>query len=278
MKNELSFNDLPQAVLELKEDNARLEQKLDLALELLGKVLNPDHHQPMTVEQVAEYLHIPVKTVYAKLNKKELPGSKPCKHWVCYRDEIDKWVEASRCGDTPMTAAEENEAMRLSFRNGARQKDWMKEAETAISSDNKQKTTRVSRKVKKEIEATEPDRQEKVVSEDEVAAVASEGSPDNDCASLQNDLAEPTDITVASLPSPIIEEQTAIQTVPVSFDGTAVPPTRETVLVYIEQNHLPPQVSNFYDYYEKRGWTASGTKIQNWISMLNRWASKYQQP
>lgn len=274
MKPEISFNDLPQAVLELKEDNVRLEQKLDLALELLGKVLNPDHHQPMTVEQVAEYLHIPEKTVYAKLKKKELPGSKPCKHWVCYRDEIDKWVEASRCGDTPMTAAEENEAMRLSFRNGARQKDWMKEAETAISSDKKQKTTRVSRKVKKEIEAPESDRHEEVVSVDEAATVALEGSSDNGVTMSQDDVIEPAEASS----SPIIEEQPTMQTTPVAFDGTAVPPTRETVLDYIEQNHLPPQVSNFYDYYEKRGWTASGTKIQNWISMLNRWASKYQQP
>ena len=132
--------------------------------------------------------------------------------------------------------------------------------------------------MKREIEATEPDLQEEAVSVDEIAAVDSEGSPDNDCASLQNDLAEPTDITVASLPSPIIEEQPTMQATPVAFDGTAVPPTRETVLAYIEQNHLPPQVSNFFDYYEKRGWTASGSKIQNWISMLNRWASKYQQP
>ena len=274
MKKELSFNDLPQAVLELKEDNARLEQKLDLALELLGKVLNPDHHQPMTVEQVAEYLHIPEKTVYAKLKKKELPGSKPCKHWVCYRDEIDKWVEASRCGDTPMSAAEENEAMRLSFRNSAKQKDWMKEAETSISSDQRHKTTRVSRKVKKEIEAQVSDRHEEVVSEEEAAAVASDGSSDNDGTLSQDDVIEPAEASSF----PIIEEQTAMQTVPVPFDGTAVPPTRETVLDYIEQNHLPPQVSNFYDYYEKRGWTASGSKIQNWISILNRWASKYQQP
>lgn len=128
--------------------------------------------------------------------------------------------------------------------------------------------------MKKEIEAPEPDLQEEAVSVDEIAAVASEGSPDNGVTMSQDDATEPAKASS----SPIIEGQTAMQTVPVPFDGTAVPPTRETVLAYIEQNHLPPQVSNFYDYYEKRGWTALGSKIQNWISMLNRWASKYQQP
>ena len=35
-------------------------------------------------------------TLYMKLQKGEVPGSKPGKRWVLFNDELDKWLEVKR--------------------------------------------------------------------------------------------------------------------------------------------------------------------------------------
>jgi excisionase family DNA binding protein len=48
----------------------------------------------LTAEEVAEYLRLPLSTVYKLAQDKRLPGFKVGKHWRFRRDTIQKWIEA----------------------------------------------------------------------------------------------------------------------------------------------------------------------------------------
>ena len=65
----------------------------------------------MNVEEAADYLRMPLNTLYMKLQKGEVPGMKPGKRWVLFSDELDKWLEANRKNAVPLTVDEENEAI-----------------------------------------------------------------------------------------------------------------------------------------------------------------------
>ena len=95
MKNvELTFNDLPQV------------------------------RRTMNVEEAADYLRMPLNTLYMKLQKGEVPGSKPGKRWVLFNDELDKWLEVKRKNAVPLTTEEENDAILSSHRRKPNKRDW----------------------------------------------------------------------------------------------------------------------------------------------------------
>ncbi len=56
-------------------------------------------------------------------------GSKPCKRWVLYSDELDKFLEVNRRNSVPMTAEEQNEVILASHRRKPVKPDWRKEHE-----------------------------------------------------------------------------------------------------------------------------------------------------
>nr|MCR5513911.1 excisionase family DNA-binding protein [Bacilli bacterium] len=78
----------------------------------------------MNVEEAADYLRMPVNTLYMKLQKGEVPGSKPGKRWVLFNDELDKWLEVKRKNAVPMTTEEENDAILASHRRKPNKRDW----------------------------------------------------------------------------------------------------------------------------------------------------------
>ncbi len=47
----------------------------------------------MTAEEVAEYLRLPLSTVYKLAQDKRLPGFKVGKHWRFRREAILEWVK-----------------------------------------------------------------------------------------------------------------------------------------------------------------------------------------
>ena len=93
MKNvELTFNDLPQVVAELRDEVigmkvALLDLQKGQTKQKLERV-----RRTMNVEEAADYLRMPLNTLYMKLQKGEVPGSKPGKRWVLFNDELDKWL------------------------------------------------------------------------------------------------------------------------------------------------------------------------------------------
>ncbi len=47
----------------------------------------------LTAEEVAEYLRLPLSTVYKLVQEKRLPGFKVGKHWRFRKDSIEKWIK-----------------------------------------------------------------------------------------------------------------------------------------------------------------------------------------
>ena len=124
-KQELTFNDLPQVVAQLRDEVMGLR-----ALLLKQQEENKKHqvrdnsHKPMTVEEAAEYTRIPIGTLYMKLGDGTIPATKPGKRYVLYQDELDKWLEANRKNAVPLTADEKNEAILSSHKRKPNKADW----------------------------------------------------------------------------------------------------------------------------------------------------------
>ena len=47
----------------------------------------------LTAEEVAEYLRLPLSTVYKFVQDKRLPGFKVGKHWRFRKETIDRWLD-----------------------------------------------------------------------------------------------------------------------------------------------------------------------------------------
>ncbi len=89
MTNELTFNDLPQVVTELRDEVIGMRQMLTNLQKENGQ-RKENTHRPMSVEEAADYLKIPLRTLYMKLGNGTIPATKPGKRYVLYQDELDK--------------------------------------------------------------------------------------------------------------------------------------------------------------------------------------------
>ena len=121
--NELTFNDLPQVVAELRDEVSGMKAFL-LNLQNRPIQQRENRHRPVTPEQVAGYTNIPLATIYQKLANKEIPGTKPGKRWVIYLDEIDKWLEANRKNPIPLTDEEQNATILASHKRKPNKSSW----------------------------------------------------------------------------------------------------------------------------------------------------------
>ena len=126
MQNEnLTFNDLPQVVAQLRDEVMGMRTLLISQQEESRKHLVRENlHKPMTVEEAAEYTRIPLGTMYMKLSDGTIPATKPGKRYVLYQDELDKWLEANRKNAVPLTADEENAAILSSHKRKPNKSDW----------------------------------------------------------------------------------------------------------------------------------------------------------
>ena len=123
IKDQITFNDLPQVIAELRDEVSGMKALL-LNLQNRPTQQRENRHRPVTPEQVAEYTNIPLATIYQKLANREIPGSKPGKRWVIYLDEIDKWLEANRKNPIPLTDEEHNAAILASHKRKPNQSSW----------------------------------------------------------------------------------------------------------------------------------------------------------
>lgn len=96
-QNELTFNDLPQVIAQLRNEVMGMKILLIKQQEENRKHhVRESRHKPMTVEEAAEYTRIPLGTLYMKLGDGTIPATKPGKRYVLYQDELDKWLEANQ--------------------------------------------------------------------------------------------------------------------------------------------------------------------------------------
>ncbi len=122
--NELTFNDLPQVVAQLRDEVMGMRAMLSRQQELSNKPVKENRHKPMTVEEAIEYTHIPKGTMYMKLEDGTIPATKPGRRWLLYQDELDRWLEANRRNAVPLTADEENQAILSSHKRKPNKADW----------------------------------------------------------------------------------------------------------------------------------------------------------
>ena len=123
MINELTFNDLPQVVAELRDEVIGMRQTLDCLRKENGQ-RKENTHRPMSVEDAAEYLKIPLRTLYMKLGNGTIPATKPSKRYVLYQDELDKWLECNRKNPVPLSAEEKNAAILAANRRKPNKRTW----------------------------------------------------------------------------------------------------------------------------------------------------------
>ena len=123
IKDQITFNDLPQVIAELRDEVSGMKALL-LNLQNRPTQQRENRHRPVTPEQVAEYTNIPLATIYQKLANREIPGTKPGKRWVIYLDEIDKWLEANRKNPIPLTDEEQNAAILASHKRKPNKSNW----------------------------------------------------------------------------------------------------------------------------------------------------------
>ncbi len=123
-KNELTFNDLPMVVAGLRDEVAGMKAMLSGLQKGQTQQKTERKRRSMNAEEAADYVRMPLNTLYMKLQKGEVPGCKPGKRWVLFSDELDKWLEANRKNAVPMTADEENEAILNSHRRKPDKPAW----------------------------------------------------------------------------------------------------------------------------------------------------------
>jgi excisionase family DNA binding protein len=64
-----------------------------------GATVERDHEKLLTIQQVAELLHVPVSWVYGRTRKRSIerpPGIRLGKYWRFREEEIHAWVESQR--------------------------------------------------------------------------------------------------------------------------------------------------------------------------------------
>lgn len=123
MQETLTFNDLPLVVAELRNEVIGMKQMLTSLQREKGQ-RKENTHRPMSVEEAADYLKIPLRTLYMKLGNGTIPATKPGKRYVLYQDELDKWLECNRKNPVPLTVEEENAAILAVNRRKPNKADW----------------------------------------------------------------------------------------------------------------------------------------------------------
>ena len=119
----ITFNDLPWVVAELRDEVVGMKKMLS-RLQDENVQRKETTHRPMSVDEAADYLKMPLRTLYMKLADGTIPATKPGKRYVLYQDELDKWLECNRRNPVPLTDEEQNAAVLASNRRKPNKTDW----------------------------------------------------------------------------------------------------------------------------------------------------------
>lgn len=88
----LTFNELPQAITQLYEKLEQIERLL------LNQHKQSDNQsgQLLTVQQAADLLNLSVPTIYGLVSRMEIPVSKKGKRLYFSKEELADWVKTGR--------------------------------------------------------------------------------------------------------------------------------------------------------------------------------------
>lgn len=115
-QEELTFDGLPKTVARILDELLGMKAMLSGLQKGQTQQKAENRHIPLTVKEASEIFRIPVSTLHQKLERGEVPGTKPGKVWILYRDEMEKWIECHRVNPVPLTPEEQNAAILASHR------------------------------------------------------------------------------------------------------------------------------------------------------------------
>ena len=70
-----------------------IQQAVADAIAELTENVQPRPPRPLTVKETAEYLSIPLSSIYQLTSKRTIPFFKRGKHLFFYQDQLDGWVK-----------------------------------------------------------------------------------------------------------------------------------------------------------------------------------------
>lgn len=113
MNNELTFNDIPQAISIVLDKVSSLEQTLAVIKDDLRKTKNPQTtlHQPLGVEETCEFLKMKKTTLYYYAQNNLIPVTKKGKRYLFFKDELIAWIESGRKKNITYSTNEINEIL-----------------------------------------------------------------------------------------------------------------------------------------------------------------------
>ena len=90
---EITFNDLPETVSQLRKDVREIKRFL---FERGNELHSPETEQILTIEEAAELLHVSVDTVRKYMRRHEIVYSRKHKLTYFFRKDIMDWVREGR--------------------------------------------------------------------------------------------------------------------------------------------------------------------------------------
>lgn len=90
MENNLSFEQLPNAVFQLYEKLINIEELL------LNKTNQPEGDQLLTIKKAGEFISLSVPTIYGLVSRNEIPVSKKGKRLYFSKQELTNWIQEGR--------------------------------------------------------------------------------------------------------------------------------------------------------------------------------------
>lgn len=90
---DISFDQMPAAVDKLLRENAEIKALLRRVVE---KGLAGESKEIMNASEAAKFIGRPISAVYALVNKRAIPFSKPDSNLVFLRDDLIEWIRSCR--------------------------------------------------------------------------------------------------------------------------------------------------------------------------------------
>jgi len=96
-QKQISFNDLPEAILEVLKRISRIEEIVS------SPSTQQQGEEVLNAKQAADLLQIALPTLYAKVSKREIPHIKKHKRLVFLRSELMDYLNSGRRKTGPRT-------------------------------------------------------------------------------------------------------------------------------------------------------------------------------
>lgn len=114
MKEEMTFNDLPEVVSRLFSKIERVERLIESIDKRMVQApyVNEKEHIPMNLNEACDFLKMKRSTMYYHIERGNIPSTKKGKYHIFFKDELLHWLESGRKRNAVLTHEDQNESIR----------------------------------------------------------------------------------------------------------------------------------------------------------------------